>query len=442
MRNLDDYDEGSGPSEETPAHAGGDALAQGNGAARLAIPSPGGPFAIAAIVLVAIDLRPGIVSIGPILQPIRAEFALSHTSAALLTSIPDLLMGLMALPTPWLVRRFGRDPVLLLALLLLCLSTAARAFATDPVILLVTTGGVGAGIAVAGALMAGFIKASFPTKAAVLMGIYATALSFGSTLSAAVTGPIATGLAGGWRMAAGVWSLLGVVAILAWMAIASHERKHRPFVRGAGTLVRLPIRNTTAWLVALFFAANNFLFYALLSWTAPMYREYGLSPATAGLILASFTAAFMFANPVFGWLSRSDDRRGWLAASAVLTALGLLPLAVAPTLAPFVFIPLCAFGLGGGFTLGMTLPLDNTHGVDEANVWNAFVLTVGYLIAAAGPLLVGMIRDAMGDFRPSIWLLVGLAGVMLALTPFLRPHHHRPTPRRRSGGSAVGRSVA
>jgi hypothetical protein len=57
-----------------------------------------------------------------------------------------------------------------------------------------------------------------------------------------------------------------------------------------------------------------------------------------------------------------------------------------PTLDPFVFVPLCAFGLGGGFTLGMTLPLDNTHNVEEANVWNAFVPTVGYLIAAAGPL--------------------------------------------------------
>jgi MFS transporter, CP family, cyanate transporter len=87
-------------------------------------------------------------------------------------------------------------------------------------------------------------------------------------------------------------------------------------------------------------------------------------------------------------------------------------------------VPLCAFGLGGGFTLGMTLSLDNTHSVEEANLWNAFVLTVGYLIAAAGPLLVGAIRDRVGDFRPSIWLLVAVSAGMLLLTPFLRPHHH------------------
>jgi CP family cyanate transporter-like MFS transporter len=378
-------------------------------------------FAVVAIVLVAIDLRPGIVSIGPILATIREEFGLSHAAAALLTTIPDLLMGLLALPTPWLARRFGRDPVFLAALALLCCATAARALAQSTGLLLLATAGVGAGIAIAGALMAGFIKGRFPAKAAVIMGIYATALSFGSTISAAATGPIAAAYPAGWRLAAGIWSSLGILAILAWVAITLQDGRGRA-LSGTAPRVRLPIGNPTAWLVALFFACDNFLFYAVLSWTAPMFREYGSSTLVSGLILASFTATFMCANQLFGWLSRSEDRRLWLAMSAILGAAGLTGLALAPTLAPFVFVPLCAIGLGGGFTLGMTLPLDNTSSVEEANVWNAFVLTVGYLIAAAGPLSVGALRDASADFRPAIWLLVAVSAVMLALTPFLRPH--------------------
>lgn len=383
-------------------------------------------LAVAAILLVAVDLRPGIVSVGPILPSIIDEFGLSHAAASLLTTIPDLLMGLLALPTPWLVRRYGRDPVLLGALLLLCLSTLARALSTNVGGLLLATAGVGAGIAVAGALIAGFIKARFPTGAAMMMGIYATALSFGSTVSAGVTGPVAANFTGGWRLASGMWSLLGIFAILGWLTVAVREHRQRSTAGNAGLPAhRLPLGNRTAWLVALFFACDNFLFYALLSWTAPMYREYGLSPTVSGLILASFTAAFMCANPVFGWLSKSEDRRGWLAVCGALTVAGLVLLAVAPTAAPFVLVPLCAFGLGGGFTLGMTLPLDNTHTVEEANVWNAFVLTVGYLIAAGGPLLVGLVRDLSGEFRPSLWLLVLVGIAMLMLSPFLRPHHHR-----------------
>ncbi len=381
-----------------------------------------GWLAITSIVLVAIDLRPGIVSIGPILPAIREEFRLSHAGASLLTTIPDLLMGLLALPTPWLARRFGRDAVILCALVLLSVCTLARAFAPNTVTLLFTTAGVGAGIAIAGALIAGFIKANFPTRAPVLMGIYATSLSFGSTLSAAATGPIAQAAPRGWRFASGCWSILGITAILAWAVVTVHERRLKLSISKTVPHVSLPLRNKTAWLVALFFALNNLLFYALLAWTAPMFREYGKSPAGAGLLLASFTAAFMFGNPIFGALSKSHDRRGWLAVCALLTAAGLVPLALAPNLAPFVWVPLAAFGLGGGFTLGMTLPLDNTISVHEVNVWNAFVLTVGYLVAAAGPLIVGVMRDATGTFRLPIWILVVLTGAMLALTPLLQPH--------------------
>ena len=86
-------------------------------------------LALAAIVLVAIDLRPGIVSVGPLLPAIRNDFDLTHAAASLLTTIPDLLMGLLALPTPYLARRFGRNPVLLAALILLCVAVATRAFA-------------------------------------------------------------------------------------------------------------------------------------------------------------------------------------------------------------------------------------------------------------------------------------------------------------------------
>lgn len=384
-----------------------------------------GPVAILAILLVAISLRPGIVSIGPILPSIIQEFRLSHASAALLTSIPDVLMGLLALPTPWLARRFGRDPVILAAMILLCASIACRAFTSNVAGLLVTTGGVGAGIAIAGALIAGFIKARFPTKAALLMGAYATALSVGSTLSAALAGPIEQGTTAGWRAASGIWALLAILGIGGWLLIAVSERSHHAVVPTASLSAKLPVRNRTAWSIALFFACDNLLFYSLLSWTSPMYREAGVSPNVAGLILASFTAAFMFANPIFGSLSRSEDRRILLGVSTLLSCGGLVGTALAPGLAPFVFIPLCAFGLGGGFTLGMTLPLDNTQTVEEANVWNAFTLTVGYLIAAAGPLLVGYLRDFEGDFSSAMWFLVVISVAMLGLTPFLRPDQKR-----------------
>ncbi|WP_321918321.1 MFS transporter [Burkholderia cepacia] len=81
------------------------------------------------LVLIGVNLRPGIVSIGPLLPSIGQAFGLSHTEASMLTSIPDVLMGLLALPAPWLARRFGRDRVILAALFVLFAATLGRAFA-------------------------------------------------------------------------------------------------------------------------------------------------------------------------------------------------------------------------------------------------------------------------------------------------------------------------
>jgi CP family cyanate transporter-like MFS transporter len=387
---------------------------------------------VVAMVVIAMALRPGIASIGPVLPLISREFSLSHATASLLTTIPTLLMGLLALPTPWLARRFGRNSVLLASLVLLFVSMVARAFVSDVAMLLLTTAGVGAGIAISGTLLAGIIKAKFPTKVAMMMSIYATALAGSTTISAAATRPIAAFAhangSNGWRIGTGIWSPVALIAIVAALAILVWERRElAPATAKTVRAARLPLTNRTAWLVALFFACDNFLFFALLAWTSPMYREYGLSATSAGLVLATYTVAFTVAIPVFGLLSRAHDRRGWLAVCAALSGAGTLGMALAPLLMPHGWIAIAAFGLGGGFTLGMTLPLDSAHSADEANTWNAFVMTVGYLLAAAGPLLVGLLRDATGAFQAPVWLLFIVALGMLVLTPFLAPHKHEAT---------------
>jgi CP family cyanate transporter-like MFS transporter len=197
----------------------------------------------------------------------------------------------------------------------------------------------------------------------------------------------------------------------------------------------MPFRNRTAWLIALFFACNNFVFYACISWLAPMYVEAGWTPAHAGLLLATFTLAFMAANPVFGFLSRDEDRRLPLALGAGTALAGMLAIVLAPTVSPYLAVAVLAFGTGGSFSLSMTLPLDNTNHADETGAWNSFVLLVSYTVAAAGPLALGQLRDITGAFRSALWLLVAVSIVMLAVTPFLQPH-------RRKNAGADARSSA
>jgi CP family cyanate transporter-like MFS transporter len=104
---------------------------------------------------------------------------------------------------------------------------------------------------------------------------------------------------------------------------------------------------------------------------------------------------------------------------------GSAAVAISPSLLPFLFIPMIAFGVGGSFTLAMILPLDNAADAHDANAWTAFVMGIGYFAGALGPLLLGILRDSTGDFRIPLWILAAVALLMFALSPFLQPHHHR-----------------
>lgn len=391
--------------------------------------------AVLCLVLVALGLRPGIVSVGPILPDVIAAFGLTYTQASLLTVIPTLLMGLLALATPWLVQRFGRDRLIVAALGVLALATFGRALSGSAIGLFATTVGVGAGIAIAGALIPGFVKAAFPARVALMMGVYAMALSIGSLFAAGATGYLAQ-VFGSWRAPAGLWAAPALIGAAVWLYVAG--RGQGP--TGAARPVNrhpLPVRNGTAWLVAAFFALNNVVFYSFVSWIAPVYVDLGLSPTSAGLILACFTLAFMIATPLFGAMSRSEDRRVMLFLASGIGLSGVAWMAIAPGVLPLVAVSLIGFGAGGAFTLSMTLPLDNARTDAEATAWNAFAMLVSYLVGATGPLLVGFLRDVSGGFQTPLWVLVAISTAMLATTPFLQPHHHRlaATERRARGGA-------
>jgi CP family cyanate transporter-like MFS transporter len=331
-------------------------------------------------------------------------------------------MGGLAFPTPWLATRFGRDNVILAALAILTLATLCRAFANSWIVLLLATAGIGAGIAVVGALIAGFVKKSFPRHTSLLMGVYAMSLGLGSTLAAGSAGPIATATAS-WRFSSGIFAIFGLTGIAAWLYISRREPATSLGDAPAPASVphRRPWGYPAAWFAALYVATNNILFFGFIAWTATMYRELGVSNAQASTLLASFTIAFMIGNLTAGLISRNTDRRRVITVFAGLVLIGSVITAHVPLLMPYLFIPVIAFGIGGSFTLGMTLPLDHTATVGEANTWTAFVMGIGYSTGAFGPLIFGHARDLTGSFTAPLWVMGGVAVVMLSLAPFLKP---------------------
>jgi CP family cyanate transporter-like MFS transporter len=229
---------------------------------------------IVCLLVLSFALRPGIVSIGPALPQIQHAYGLTYSESSLLTSIPDVCMGLFILCVPGISRRLGVDRTILFSLLLLTVAMLCRALSHSKPVLLFWTTMVGMGIAIAGGLMGGWIKKHFPDESSLFMGLYAGGLSVGATVAAAGTGLI-DHVTGNWRLGIGAWCTLGMTAVVSWLSLSRRlnveaDNSSRAAVR---TMITLPWGNWRAWLLASFFGLCQFIAYACLAWIAPWNFE-------------------------------------------------------------------------------------------------------------------------------------------------------------------------
>ena len=385
--------------------------------------SASAPFLVG-LFLVALNLRPAIASVSPVLETIRQDLGLGRALLGLLTTIPVLCMSVFALVAPRIAGRIGAERAVLWSVILIGTAVAGRLAAGQPGVLFVTTLVAGVGIALAQSLLPAIVKGWFPDRAALVTGLYTVGMMSGLALSALATVPIEQTLGGFWPGALAAWALLAAVATAFWLPLTwrAHSAT-RP--EGAHRRASLPWRSGRAWSVALFFGAESCIFFSSLTWIAPLYVDHGLDEVQAGLLFTVFAlvripSAFLF--PALA--DRSGDRRPWLALTLIFTAFGLCALGLAPlaTLwAPWAWMIVLGLGAGGLFPLALTLPLDYSADADEAGRLIAMTFFVGYIVAAVGPVAVGALRDATGGYAVPFVTLAALSVGMLAASLRFRP---------------------
>ena len=240
--------------------------------------------------------------------------------------------------------------------------------------------------------------------------------------------PLAAAL-GGWRGAMLAISVLSIACLVTWIVVVRGRPSPNAASAGPRRLERprLPVRRGVVWAIAILFGLQSWLYYGQTAWLASVYIELGWAPGAAAVLLSIVSVASLGAIVLApAGARRGLSRRVMLTAAAVSSTSGLLGVALVP--APGVlWAVLLGFGLGMMFTLLLTLPTDLSHDPREVGGASALMLLVGYLLAALAPSVLGAVRDATGEFGPAIWLLAGIAVVMIplswSLTP-LRLHGH------------------
>src|SRR3954447_10423448 len=348
---------------------------------------------VAAIVAVALNQRPAVVAVAPVLRDIRADTGMSSALAGLLTTPPVLCFGAFAPAVPRLARRIGLQTAVALSLLLLAGGIALRLL--SPVVLLFAGSLVaGAAIAFANVLLPAYVKREFARPGAV-MGLYSASLNVGAAAGAALTVPLAHALGIDWRTALGLWLVLALAALALWLPVAGTGRAHRtseplPSDQGSWVLLRQPLaRQVTAYL-----GLQSVQFYSVSAWLPTILADAGVPVARGGLLLG-------FANIVGAGgallapaqAGRMRNQRPLLLAVTGSYVVGLGGLLLSPADGTLVWVG--AFGLaqGSGFALALTLIVLRSPSPLVAARLGGVAQCLGYLLAALGPLLLGALHD-------------------------------------------------
>ena len=341
---------------------------------------------------------------------------MDSAAASLLVALPFACFGVFSFTGAALIRRFGASRLIAACLLLLAVGTAARAAMPTALLLILATIPIGVVIALIGVALPGMVKHHFAARGGTTTGFYASSINVGGALAALTIVPIAE-LVGGWRWAFALSAIPAGMALAVWFRADTDtdlEDTEAPRIRTS----RPPSHGV---MLGVIFGLQAMVFAGLVTWIAAIYIEAGWSGADAALPGAASPALTLPAALIVNRLSDGRDRRYWVFWAGLTMALGTLLVGLTPTSAAAVWLLVLGIGAGSMLPLMLALPLDMRATPAAVTDLSAWMLGVGYIMAASSPLLVGALRDATGSFAIPVGGMLTAAGVACALLVLTLP---------------------
>ncbi|AFU04506.1 MFS transporter [Nocardia brasiliensis] len=353
------------------------------------------------IVLIGANLRAALTGVGALLPTIERETGLSSAGSGVLGALPLLIFAAVSPVVARMASR-GSAQILLFALLGLIAGVLLRS-AAGLWCLFAGTAILAVAITFGNVLLPSVLRATLPERRiGWATGAYVTAMTLAAAVSSGVSVPLSEHLPGGWRSALACWAVLAVTALLVW----SGQQRRQVRAPAATAPAGMPWRSGLAWQVSVFMGLQSLGFYAIIAWLPSIVHDNGMSERAAGVLLFAFQLLGLLAVNLLPWLERwLGDQRLLAAGASALNAIGFLLLALAPR---YALVSVLLIGLGAGvcLVLAMTFQSRRARDAAQAAALAGMAQTVGFAVAAAGPLLLGLLHT----------LTAGWALALLTLT--------------------------
>lgn len=357
------------------------------------------------IIFLATNLRAPITSVGPVVAMIRDSLGISNIMVGALTTIPLLAFAFLSPFAPRLARRFGMEVVLFVVLIVLSAGLVLRP--TGGILTLYTgTLLLGAGIAIANVLMPAFIKMKFSNNIGLMTGVYSVSMNLTGALAAGLSIPIASASGFGWKGSIGIWAILAILALIFWIPQIRHRQKGA--LPGQNDIKGQSLwRSKLAWKITLFMGLQSLLFYSLVAWLPVILQSRGMQADEAGWMLSYIQFSqlpFTFIVPIIAGRMKNQVPLVWI--TFILMTLGLSGILFGGT--TFVLPSVIVIGIASAFafSLAMMFFTLRTNNSFEAADLSAMAQSFGYLLAASGPPIFGMLFDFTNGWTIPLSLLI------------------------------------
>lgn len=247
----------------------------------------------------------------------------------------------------------------------------------------------------------------------VATGIYSGTMNFTAGLGGGLSFPLSQSPLG-FRLSLSFWIILAIIAIILWI----------PKARSGAKLEKQTIDETQwkqhkkiniaksklAWMVALTMGFQSMVFYTVVAWVPSILVDRGLDPSTAGylLMLNQFSQVPMtFTFPIIA--SKLKDQRILVVIITILFLVGFGLFFTQSLVLLIIGIIIAGLAMGACFSLCMTFFSIRARTSDGSISLSGFGQSVGYLIAAVGPFLIGYLHDFTGSWVSGIIALLLMA---------------------------------
>ncbi len=359
---------------------------------------------IIGILFIAINLRPALASVGPLVEDIREATGLSNGFLGLLTTLPLIAFGIISTLTPLFTKRFGIGGTLLGAMFLLTVGIAIRSIEWVPALYL---GTLLSGIAISfgNVLLPSLTKRNFESNSGLITSLYSSVMAVGAALAAGVSVPLAHDFGLGWRGSLGVWAILSLVALLVWFPQIFRLKKstsNRSYLQAMKKLGK----SRAAWQVALYMGFQSLTFYVILAWLPAILQSRGYDASFSGWMLSLSQATGILGALVIPFVAgKQKDQRSIVGILIFVELIGLVGLLLPQLGGVAIWVSLIGFVMGASFGLSLLFIVLRSKDAESATELSGMAQSIGYLVAGTGPFIFGSIFDWTGSWTYAFILL-------------------------------------